>query len=255
MIPRKTTFPAIGMALAAGIVLFGAAPVFAAQNPASDPVISAAGKAGKSDSLFMKLSQEGFWGMRAVKAARIAIFGGNTDLAKKMVDAALKSLKAAAQNDTKYVTETRKANLDAAKKDRTENVLKNTKSGPGPGGDRVIPIDVNLAIADNFAVTPEKKAKIAEANQNFKKGKANKAIETLRLASIDVVFQRVLMPVGRTIEHVKLASGLVQQQKFYQANLALKAAEDGLVLDTVNHLIEPTTGGNIKAANMGKKTN
>ena len=48
--------------------------------------------------------------------------------------------------------------------------------------------------------------------------------------------------VGSTTEHVNAAADLLGKEKYYEANLALKAAEDGLVIDTVA-LAEPTTKG------------
>jgi len=108
----------------------------------------------------------------------------------------------------------------------------------GSAVDKLVPINGSLFIADNFTRTPEKTKKIAEANKHLKAGENNKAIESLKLASVDVSIRRILMPVGRTIEDVKAATDLLGQNKFYQANQALKGAVDSLVSDTIS-LVQP----------------
>jgi len=223
MMFRKAMFPAMSLALMAGMALFGSAPVVAAEKSAKDPVIAAASKNKASSELLLKLSDDGYAAMRAVKAARIAIFNGKPDLAKKMVKVASRFLKATSKDDTKYAIKTKMAES-------------------GTSSINLVPIDGSLFVDDNFNMTPEKKAKIAKANEHLKKGESKKAIETLRLASIDVAFQRILMPVGSTTEHVNAAADLLGKEKYYEANLALKAAEDGLIIDTVA-LAEPATKG------------
>jgi len=50
------------------------------------------------------------------------------------------------------------------------------------------------------------------------------------------------MPLKATAKHVDTAISLLKEHKYYEANLALKAAEDGLITDTVL-LAEPVTSG------------
>jgi hypothetical protein len=42
-----------------------------------------------------------------------------------------------------------------------------------------------------------------------------------------------MMPLDVTVKHVNTATALVKEGKYYEANLALKAAEDGIVVDAV----------------------
>ena len=220
---RRNTLSALSLALLAGVMFSGISPVAAAgktaKNSVTDPVEIAAGKNSAEEALATRLSNEGYNAMREIKGARVAIFNNLPKLANKFIAEAAKNLEAAAKDDTKYATKTGTADT-------------------GSAADKLIPIDGGLFVVDNFTATPEKKAQIAKANEHLKKGNRKKAIETLRLASIDVAFQRVLMPVGRTIEHVKAATDLLNQKKYYEANLALKAAEEGLTVDT-NALTDP----------------
>ena len=80
---------------------------------------------------------------------------------------------------------------------------------------------------------PRKKEHIAKANEHFKKGRAKEAIEELRLGEINVSYTRVMMPLTATKKCLADAMQLAKEHKYYEANLSLKAAEDGLILDSV----------------------
>jgi hypothetical protein len=88
-------------------------------------------------------------------------------------------------------------------------------------------------VADDFVATPEKTKHIAAGNQKIKEGKADEAVQELKLANVDIGFTRLLMPLGETQAHVKTAAKLIASEDYYQANMALKAAEDGVNIDTV----------------------
>jgi hypothetical protein len=50
------------------------------------------------------------------------------------------------------------------------------------------------------------------------------------------------MPLKTTQKHVKSAESLLDAKKYYEANLALKAAQDGLVIDTTALVDVPKPG-------------
>jgi hypothetical protein len=188
------------VAMSAGLVVPTAG--FAAVG--KDPVVEASKTGNAQPNL--KLSQDGFNTMRAIRGARLAIFNGDTAAAKKLVD---------------------EAGADIAKVKGDEMTMH--KASPG----NWVPVDGQLVVADNFVATPEKAAKIASGNKKLKEGKTAEAMKDLKLAEVDVGFSRVLMPLDATRRQISIASGLLTAQKFYEANMVLKAAEDGLVLDTV----------------------
>jgi hypothetical protein len=107
--------------------------------------------------------------------------------------------------------------------------------GMAPTGEsgNLIPIDGQLVVSDNFVATPEKAKQISEGNQKLKEGKSDEAMKALKLASVDIGFTRVLMPLNETEAHVNLAADLIKNESFYEANMALKAAEDGLNVETI----------------------
>ena len=176
-----------------------------------------AAKESKADKILDKVSMEGNSAMRDVRWARVAIFDGQPQKAEKMLDEA-------------------KKNLDTTEKQAPQLLvaLKSKEKGAGVKPQtNLIPIDAWLVLSEDFVPTPEKTAKIKEANEHLKKGARGKAVEILRAADIGVAVTRVLMPLKATIKDVNQASTLLKEHKYYEANLALKGAQDGLIMDTV----------------------
>lgn len=196
----------LGSSLAAGAA--------SAADTAPDTTKTAASSAMTDKRLMV--SNDGFKAERDLGAARIAIFQGNTDQAKTLVKDAQSELKTVAEQ---------------APKDFPNGAP--TADGKGKGNPDVIPIDGQMIVADNMVLTPDKTAKIKEANEHLKNGDTAKAMDTLKQGAIDVTFTRVLMPIKETDVHVDAAANLLNEGKYYEANLALKAAQDLLQADTV----------------------
>lgn len=193
---------------------------------AEQPVHSAKVKAAaKEDGLATKLSADGFQTMRDIRLARVSIFDGNTEAASDLLTQASKALDAV---DT------------AAAKQR------------GDVQSDLLPIDGQIVVSDDFVDTPVKRQHIGKANEHLKQGQADKARDELRLAEVDASFSRILMPVDATRRHLNAAETLLKSDQFYEANLALKAAEDGLIIDTVAMTEVPT--GNAAQAASGTAT-
>ena len=202
---RKFTIGAIaGTAIAAA----GLFPVMAYAATTGDQVVSASKSAMAKPDL--RLSQDGYNVLRDIRAARFAIFSGDAEAARKFVDEA-------------------KTDLNRVKVDDMVAM----KGDPGSPNPDLVPIDGQIFVADNFTTSPQKAQHIADTNKKIKQGKADEAMHDLQLANVDVGFTRVLMPLSKTRDHIDLASSLIGQESYYQANMALKAAEDGLQVDTV----------------------
>jgi hypothetical protein len=204
-----------------------AAPHFAmadAVRKPADQVVAASQKSNMDDkATAMKLSQEGFDTMRDVHAARLAIFNGEPKMATDMLARASIDLGAAQKDSVAYF----------AKGDGGFKPMKASTDVNHQAETRWIPIDGRMAIGEDFMVTPEKTAKIKKANEHLMKGDHAKAIDELKLGEIDVSFTRVMMPLDITVKHVNTAVQLAKDGKFYEANLALKAAEESIVMDTI----------------------
>lgn len=99
---------------------------------------------------------------------------------------------------------------------------------------QMVPVDGQVVLADDFVATPEKQARINKANEHFKNGKKKEALEELRLGEIEVNYSRVWMPLASASKHIEQATKLMNDHKYYEANLALKAISDSLIVDSVN---------------------
>lgn len=220
-----TTFR--GLAFLAAFASLPAQSVAQIEDKAKDAVAAIAGPKDETEKTLFKLSQDGFSAMRTVRAARLALFNGKSDLVSDLLAKAKELLNQAEKEAPTFAIKTQES-ING----------KNVGSDAETGKIDVIPIDASLALADDFVPTHEKKAHIAKANEHFKKGQAKEALDELRLGEIDVNYKRVLMPINATKKHVDQALKLIAEHQYYEANLALKAAEDGLTVDTIN-LAEP----------------
>ena len=164
---------------------------------------------GANENALIRLSEEGSKAAQSLLLARIAIFDGQTQDAVKLVDQA-------------------KTALTAAAKDADKLAIKSRKSDVGP----MIPIDARLTVADDFVLSPEKKDQMNKVNAHLKKGEARKAIEVLGPADESVTLTTLFMPLEATSKAVDEASTLLAESKYYEANLALKKAEDGWVTES-----------------------
>lgn len=223
--------PSLAFAFAASAFWLSAPALAQQSDKANDSVISAATPKNQTDEALTKLSQDGFAAIRSVRAARLAIFNGKLDIVSEQLAKAKDSLDKAEKEAPSF----------SVKTDASING-KNVESDIETGKLDLIPIDATLALADDYVPTREKSAHIAKANEHFKKGQKKEAFEELRLADVDINYIRVMMPLTLTRKHVEQAIKLAGEHKYYEANLALKAIEDGLSLDSIN-LLEPVGKG------------
>lgn len=96
----------------------------------------------------------------------------------------------------------------------------------------MVPIDARLTMADVYTLTPEKKAEIDKVNEHLKKGETKKALEVLRPIDVQLTLTALFMPLDPTAKAVDQAGKLLADDKYYEANLALKKAEDNWVTDS-----------------------
>lgn len=173
-----------------------------------DPMAPAT--AAARNSAAVKTVEEAYMALREVRAARFAIFDGSSDVAKRLIDGAVERFA--------------KANVDsnfAAQKP------KNAKADQ-----QYIPFDTSMELSENFAPSPQNKAKVDEANGHISRGNFQKARETLKLANIDVTTSVAVVPAAMTKGHLEDAQRLMTEGKYYEANLALKSIEDSVLIDS-----------------------
>ncbi|MGD9659292.1 MAG: YfdX family protein [Methylocystis sp.] len=199
-----------------------------ANHRAKDAPVSAAAPKNAAERALIQLSRDGVAALRAIRSARIALFNGRPEIVSQLLDSAEASLRTAEREAPSF---TFKASETINGKE-AESATTSQKLD-------LIPIDATLALADNYVPTRENQAHIAKANEHLKKGEQKAAFEELRLAEVELKYTRVLMPIEATKKRVDQAVQLLGEHKYYEANLALKAVDDGLTVETVN-LVDQT---------------
>jgi len=214
---KKLLAATLAAALSTGMVVSGMTPVYAAGTTTATTEAAAKDKAAERE--FIKVSEETLKSMRNLNGARLAIFNGQPDRAKTYVDDAKTSIAAAVTDADKYALE---VHPEHVKKEHKENMKK----------DQYVPFDAALTVANEFVPTKEKAAHIAKANEHLKNGEKKKAMEELKLGEIDVAVSASMVPVEFAKAHIDDAAKLIGEHKYYEANLALKAVDDAVVVET-----------------------
>ena len=178
----------------------------------------------KESKTLDKISSEGNAAMRDLRRARVALFNGQPESAKKYLDSAKEELGTVEKQAPELVV-----TINSQRKigDKTVATDKVTETSD------YIPIDTWLMLSEDFVATPEKNASIKEANKHMQNGDKKKAIDVLKAYDIGVSESRMLMPVKATINNVDKAIAFMNEHKYYEANLSLKSAEGGLIVDSV----------------------
>ncbi|GJL81394.1 MAG: protein YfdX [marine bacterium B5-7] len=169
----------------------------------------------------IKTLDEAHKALGETRAARLAIFNGTPEIAGKLVNDAMA--------DFKVVN-------DSVKDFAVANVTPTLKD------DSYVPFDTSMTLSEDFVPTPEKQVTIGKANDHLAKGDKDKALETLKLADIDVNLSAAFIPSKASIGHIEDAIKLIGEGKYYEANLALKAIEDSVVVQSFNMDEVPTQG-------------
>ncbi|MGO8744995.1 MAG: YfdX family protein [Thermoguttaceae bacterium] len=196
-----------------------------------------AAKLNAATSEVMKVSNEGFAAMRAIRAARIAIFDGEPKVAVEILGKAKEALDAASKDESIVISDMKTTAGAKATHEKTpagDKTAHQKTTAAAMKAMKWIPIDGQISLADTYVPTPEKTTHVTKANDHLKNGRAKEAVEELRLGNINVTYTYVMMPLTATTQCLADAMQLATEHKFYEANLALKAAEDGLIVNSVS---------------------
>lgn len=200
---------AVVAALSTGVVTSALHPVFAADTQAKAAETQAEQKTAEQD--LIKVSEDALATMRNVHGARLAIFNGSPDKAQTYADAAEARVAAAMKDVDQYALDVKK---------------------PVKDDEEFVPFNASLAVAETVVPDEAKMKTIAQANEHLHKGETKKAIEVLKLGEIDVALTTELVPLKLAKAHIDDASKLIGEGKYYEANLALKAVEDAVLIET-----------------------
>lgn len=178
----------------------------------------------QNEKILDNVSKEGRIAMREIRWARVAMFDGNVEQADDLL-----------KKSRQYLTQVEKQAPELVVTVKTSEKVggKTVRNEKETVTNDLVPIDAGLTLAEDFVSTPEKQEKIKKANAHLNNKETSKAVQVLKEADIGVSVSRVLMPVKDTIKRVDKAIELVGKQQYYEANLALKAVEDSLIVDSV----------------------
>ncbi|MEE4014824.1 YfdX family protein [Roseibium sp. FZY0029] len=190
-----------------------------AATPAKDAVATAT--QSSEDNAILKTVDDAYKAVREVRAARIAIFNGQPDQATSFVTSAQKDFEAAQAAMDTYAIKDKKTPKE---------------------GDSYLPFDSSLSLAEGFVPTQDKQETLLKANEHLAKGESRKAAEILKLANVDVTVSAALVPAKTGLAHVSDAAKLIGEKKYYEANLALKAVEDSIVVENYSVDAVPAQG-------------
>jgi hypothetical protein len=211
MFKKKLTTAALLAVITTGLAATALTPVVAAelQHQAAEKTT----EQKKADQDLIKVSDDALLTMRNVGGARLAIFNGSPDKAQVYADAAVTRAAAALKDADKYALD-----IKASKKD----------------GQQYLPFNAGLTVAETLQPTKEKLEHITKANMHLHKGETKQAMETLKVAGIDVALNTELLPIQSAKTHIDDAAKLIGEGKYYEANLALKAVEDSVITEVFN---------------------
>ena len=195
-----------------------------------------------ADRDFGKVSNDGFNAFRDVRSARLAIFDGKPEQAQKEIKAAATSLQKASTDDSVFV----RAEADL-KTPKGMTQPTSTTASATSGAIQWLPVDGTMTIGEDYVNSPQKAAGVAKANAQLKSGDHAHALETLKLAGVDVSFDTAVAPLQKSIAGVNQAEQLADAGKYYEANQALKGVQDGIRFDEQDLLAVPRTNHGDKA--------
>jgi hypothetical protein len=220
----------LGTTLCAGTAL-------AANQPAPQAAETPAQR--KADHDFGRISKDGHQAFEDIRAARLAIFDGDTNGAKTDINNAVTALDTAKSDDSIYM----KAESDLkAPAGVTQNHAANN-AAPDTSAVKWLPVDGAMALGEDYVATDAKAASVAKANGQLKQGEHDNAMQTLRLANVDVTFDLAVAPLDKTLAGVQQAQQLADAGHWFQANQALKGVEDNIRFDVEDFAGTPTGSG------------
>lgn len=190
--------------------MMGSAPVMASATTTT-AAETATANVQKEAADIMQVAVKGANAMRDIQLARLALFHGQPDSAKKLTNDAASLLAGDSSDWAKFVKAAPKAKMI---------------------DDQYVIINATIALSEDYIATPEKESAIKTANGKMAKGDWKGAVDTLQLAGISVLQTQYLMPLNQTRKAVASAQKLLSTGKFYEANLVLKGAEESIVIDS-----------------------
>jgi len=199
---------------------------------------------------FGKLSADGSKAFQDLTLARVAIFDGRIDEAKKYVKQAETAFDKAKTDEAVFT----KAEADL-KPLAGKNPPVNQTVGAAPPASKSadsksaeqmktpvawLPVDGAFTINEDYTANPAKKAAVAEANKSLKSGDRSGAMDKLKLADMNIDVTLAVVPLEQTIDNVHQAAGLIDDGKYYEASQLLRQVQDSERFDVTSITAKPS---------------
>lgn len=211
MSKKRILATSIAMLLSTGLIAVGAGSAFAGDEGAGAGA-QAGQEAAKSEMERVKVSEDTMLSMRYVNNARLALFNGQLETARTDIDAALTRIDVAVNEAEQYAMD-----VKAPKQD-----------------DWHVPFDTRIAMLDVYERDDAKAdAPSGKTAHHGSQGKKDQGDETLKLDEVDLAVSTGLVPVKFAKQQIVDASSLLEKGDYFKANLALKAIDDAILIQTI----------------------
>lgn len=158
----------------------------------------------------IRIADEAAKAVRNIQSARVSIFNGQPDDATTLIEVA--------RNE-----------LLAAKESLTELSLMSEQTNELGNYHIQFHASVSL-IGDALPDHKTESAALEKAKEHLAIGKNKEALAELKVANIGVSVDTARLPMAKSLKHVEDAIMLIKDVKYYEANLALKAIEDSVIV-------------------------
>lgn len=211
MSKRRILATTIAVMLSTGMIAVGAGSVFAGDEGAGSSAQTEQ-KTAKSETELVKVSEDTMLSMRYVNDARLALFNGKLDMARTDIDAALTRINTAVDEAEQYAMDVKAPRQD----------------------DWYVPFDTQITMLDVYdrddAKADAPKTKSAHHRSH---GNKDQTDAMLKLDEVDLAVSAGLVPVKFAKQQIVDASDLFNKGDYFKANLALKAIDDAIVIQTI----------------------
>ncbi len=240
---RKNRQALIVAMTATALIAAGAAR---AENPPTPDQQKMTPQQISADKDFGKLSADGAGGFQDLALARLAIYDGRIDDAKKFVtqaDAAFNKAKTdetvfnKAESDLKPPVD---KNAAPSKSAAVAEPADASKAAQMEKPIAWLPVDGSIMIDEDYTASTSKTAAVADANKSLKGGDRKGALEKLKLADMKVVVVMAVLPVEQTIKKLDQAVAMINDGKYYEASQELRQVQASERFDVVEDVATPS---------------
>jgi hypothetical protein len=208
---RKNQSAFVATLMAATLISFAA--VRAENQTAPDQATPQRASAVKE---FNKLSSEGSGAYNDLSLARLAIYEGRIDDAKKFVNRADAAFNKAKSDESVFIK------AESALRPPPVKGAAATPSAQTETPITWLPVEGSIIINEDYTIDPAKTAAVAEANKILGNGDRKGAVKKLERANITISVMLGVMPLEQTIGNVHKAAILINDGKYYEAGQELR---------------------------------